>query len=158
MPDSDKRGEVSGRAFMLALQALGELKRLKLMDNDTVSKAVWHMLGLDKEWNEAMCRRDNLGRFALTGGGKSGKKQGLKKHKAGSIIKKNAGKRANAKKKKGRSARDNWLTEHVRHELNTHLKKDEFEAGITERCIGDYRYLVEVNGFDDYLIIDKRKI
>ena len=156
LPDEDKI--CAEKAFLLILHVLVELKRLKMVDNDTVSKTVCNLLGLDREWNEAMCRRDKLGRFALINGGKSGKNQGLKKHKAGSIIKKNAGKRANAKKENGRGARDNRLTEHVRHELNTHLRKDEFEAGETVRCIGDYRYEVEINGFDDYKIRRKEKI
>lgn len=159
MPDTDEAETRSGRAFMLVLHVLGELKRSKVIDSEVLSKSVCGMLGLDKEWNEAMCRRDKLGRFALAGGGsKNGKNQGLTKHKAGSIIKKNAGKRVNATKKNGRGARGYRLTEHIRHELNTHLRKDEFEAGKTVRCIGDHRYWIRIYEFDNYSIIKKEKI
>ena len=47
---------------------------------------------------------------------------------------------------------------HVISELNTHMSDEEKERSIVTKPIGDYYYTVINQGFDDYLIIGKRRI
>lgn len=43
----------------------------------------------------------------------------------------------------------------VRHELNTHLSKEERKKFILQKPIRNYLYTVENHGFDNYRIIEK---
>lgn len=46
----------------------------------------------------------------------------------------------------------------VMSELNTHLTKEERKKAIVQRAIGDYNYIIENNGFDNYRVIAKIKL
>lgn len=47
---------------------------------------------------------------------------------------------------------------HVMSELNTNLTKEQLKMSVVTKPIGKYLYTVEVNGFNEYRIIDKKKI
>lgn len=44
---------------------------------------------------------------------------------------------------------------HVMSELNTNLSKEQRQQSVVSKAIGNYVYIVENNGFDDYRIIGK---
>ena len=46
----------------------------------------------------------------------------------------------------------------VMHELNTHLSKEDREKQVITKPIGDFIYMVENNGFDNYRIIGRNSI
>lgn len=46
----------------------------------------------------------------------------------------------------------------VKHELNTWLRHEEVVGTTIKKAIGDYIYTVEVNGFDEYRILQRVKI
>ncbi len=47
---------------------------------------------------------------------------------------------------------------HVMSELNSNLSNEDRERNIVVKPIGDYYYTVVNKGFNDYIIIGKRKI
>ena len=46
----------------------------------------------------------------------------------------------------------------VMHELNTNLTKEERNKKHLVKHIGDYTYYVEIDGFNDYRIVGRKKI
>lgn len=46
----------------------------------------------------------------------------------------------------------------VMHELNTNLTKEERNKKHLMKHIGDYTYYVEIDGFNDYRIVGRKKI
>ena len=47
---------------------------------------------------------------------------------------------------------------HVTSELNTHLSKDERAKSILVKHIGNYKYVIENNGFDNYNILSRSRL
>lgn len=46
----------------------------------------------------------------------------------------------------------------VMHELNTNLTKEQMTQKVITKSIGNYKYTVQNRGFNEYRIINKRKI
>ncbi len=84
-------------------------------------------------WQETDHPRDKDGRFSSSGSNSTGSKKTVVK-----LSKKEYGK--------------------ITHELNTNLTKEEINKGYTERYIGNRKYYIFINGFNDYKILDWEKI
>ncbi len=85
------------------------------------------------EWQEQDHPRDDDGKFTSSGNRSTGSKKTVVK-----LSPKEYGK--------------------VIHELNNNLSREERKKKIVVRAIGNYRYTVKNNGFNDYEIIRKEKI
>lgn len=44
------------------------------------------------------------------------------------------------------------------HELNTNLTKEQRKKAFVKKAIGDYKYTIQNNGFNEYKIIKKEPI
>lgn len=46
----------------------------------------------------------------------------------------------------------------VMHNLNTHLSDEEKQKDALQKCIGDYLYIIQNNGFNNYVILGRIKL
>lgn len=102
---------------------------------------------LDNDFNESDHPRNKDGEFAKAGGNNSSKSK-----KSGSKY----DKIKNKPRKEIQLPKEEYAQ--VIHELNTNLTKEQKKEKILSRFIGDYRYLIENNGFNEYRIIGKDDI
>jgi hypothetical protein len=91
-------------------------------------------------WDARKHPRDKKGRFISIGGSDNSNRRDCSDYQK---IPKN---------KPIISSKENAM---VRHELNTHLTKEERKKRIVRRCIRNAMYTVINHGFDNYEIIDK---
>lgn len=78
------------------------------------------------------------------------------KGERGRFVKKNSGSRRIQKKRPIKLSRKEYGK--VMHNLNTHLSDEEKQKDILQKCIGDYLYIIQNNGFNNYVILGRIKL
>ena len=78
------------------------------------------------------------------------------KGKHGLFVKKNSGAKRRQKTRPIKLSRKEYAK--VMHNLNTHLSDEEKQKDALQKCIGNYLYIIQNNGFNNYVILGRIKL